>query len=421
MIENVKTTRLSNGVTVATDAVSTVESISLGVWVAAGARHETPEINGVSHLLEHMAFKGTERRSAQAIAEEIEAVGGFLNAYTSRDNTAYYARVLKADRNLALDILSDILHNSVFDAEELQREREVVVQEILQAIDTPDDIIFDYFQETAYPGQALGRPVLGTAEVVRSLDRNAVKGYLRDSYSADRMVVSASGPIDHDDFVKAVSAQFGGFPEASPLDTEPARFQSGGFREERDLEQVHVVVGFEGVPYHDDDYYAASVLSTLHGGGMSSRLFQEIREKRGLVYSIYSYASSFHDSGIYGVYAGTGETEVKELIPVLCDETVRLADTLSEAEVDRAKTQIKAGILMSMESTSSRAEHLARQIQIYGRAIPTDEIVAKLDAIDVPTVAAVARRIFTTKPVTAVIGPLANVESHEQIAQRLKG
>src|SRR5258708_3297504 len=269
-------------------------------------RHEPAAINGVGHLLQHMAFKGTERASALAIAEEIEAVGGHLNAYTSREHTAYYAKVLKEDAPLAVDILADILQHSVFDPEELDRERTVILQEIGQAIDTPDDIIFDLFQERAYPDQAMGRPVLGRADIIGRIGRDTVAAYLHENYAAPRMVLAAAGNIDHDSLVAHAERVFAALPRVSAARTEPAIYVGGELREQRDLEQVHVALGFNGLAYTDPDHYAASVLSTALGGGMSSRLFQEIREKRGLVYTIYSFAHGYRDSGVFGVYAGTG-------------------------------------------------------------------------------------------------------------------
>ncbi|MBV9829819.1 MAG: insulinase family protein, partial [Alphaproteobacteria bacterium] len=300
---------LSNGLRIVTDNIPTVDTVSLGLWVDVGTRHEAPEINGVAHFLEHMAFKGTERRTARDIAEEIEAVGGHLNAYTSRESTAYYAKVLKDDMPLALDILSDILLHSTFDPGELERERTVILQEIGQANDTPDDIIFDQFQERAFPDQAMGRPVLGAPEIIRRLKREAVIGYLRDHYGAARMVLSAAGNLDHERLVALAERLFAELPAERPLATEPARYGGGDAREERELEQLHLVIGFPGVPLGDPDYYAALVLSTAFGGGMSSRLFQEVREQRGLVYAIHSFAHSYRDSGLFGIYAGTGEEE----------------------------------------------------------------------------------------------------------------
>jgi predicted Zn-dependent peptidase len=416
----IRETRLESGLRVVTDPMDTVESASLGVWVDAGTRHELAEVNGISHLLEHMAFKGTERRSALAIAEEMDAVGGHLNAYTARDHTAYYAKVLKEDTGLALDIVSDILQNSTLDAEELAREQTVVIQEIAQANDTPDDVVFDHFQATAYPGQPLGRPVLGTEGLVRAINRDTIRTYLNHHYAGPRMVLSASGRVDHDQLVEAAAKAFSALPTASDNSCEAARYAGGDYREERDIEQVNLVVGFDGVSYDDSDYYPASVLSILLGGGMSSRLFQEIREKRGLVYSIYSFTSSYDDGGLFGIYAGTGEDEVAELVPVLCDEVVKVTQGVSADELQRARAQLKASILMSLESTSSRCEQLARQIMVYGRPIPTEEVVAKVEAVDSADIVRVAKRMFATTPTIAAIGPLAKLESYDSMASRLR-
>ncbi len=415
----IQITTLPNGLTVATDRMPGVETASLGVWVNAGTRHEKPEINGVSHLLEHMAFKGTRRRTARAIAEEMDNVGGQLNAYTSREHTAYYAKMLKEDVGLAVDVIADILQHSTLDAEELAREQAVVVQEISQAIDTPDDIIFDHFQATAFPEQALGRPVLGTAELVRGMSREVLFGYMRENYSGQRMILSAAGNIEHEQIVALAGKLFDALPPDTTPGDDQARYRGGDFRESRDLEQVHVMLGFDGVGYNDPDYYAASVLSTVLGGGMSSRLFQEVREKRGLVYSIYSYTSSYHDGGLFAVYAGTGEDEVAELIPVVCDEVMKVTQEVGEDEVHRARAQLKASILMSLESTSSRCEQLARQLLIYGRPVPTAEMVERVEAVDAATVRRVARRLFTTTPTFAAMGPLDKVETYEQVRARL--
>jgi predicted Zn-dependent peptidase len=413
-------TTLDNGLRVVTEAMPWVETVSLGAWVDVGTRNEPAEINGVAHLLEHMAFKGTERRSARAIAEEVENVGGHLNAYTSREQTAFYAKVLKEDVALGVDILSDILQHSTFDPEELERERTVIIQEIGQALDTPDDVIFDKFQERAYPDQAMGRPVLGEAEIIKTIGRDAVAGYMHQHYSADRMVLSAAGAVDHDRLVELAQRSFNALPDYRGEPVEAARYQGGDLREDKDLEQVHLVLGFPGVSYADDEYYVASTLSTILGGGMSSRLFQEIREKRGLVYTVYSFASSYADGGIFGVYAGTGEDEVEELMPVLCDELVKAADTMTEEEVARARAQLKASILMGLESTSARCEHVASQLLIYGRPIEVPELVRKIDEVDLGAVQRLARRTFAGAPTFTALGPIAKVEGFERILERLK-
>ncbi len=410
---------LGNGLRVVTDRVDTVESASLGIWVGFGTRNEPAEVNGIAHLLEHMAFKGTKRRSALAIAEEIEAVGGHLNAYTSRENTAYYARVLKDDVPLAIDILADILQHSTLDPEELARERAVILQEIGQAQDTPDDIIFDLFQATAYPDQPLGRPVLGSADIVRHLSRDALIECLSHHYGGPRMVLAASGNIEHEALVGMAEQSFGSLPAARPNHPVPARYRGGDYREKRDLEQLHLTLGFEGVGYHDPDFYAASVLSTLLGGGMSSRLFQEIREKRGLVYSIYSFTSFYEDGGMLGVYAGTGEDEITELIPVLCDEIARVGEDVRSAEIDRARAQIKANLLMGLESTMARCEHLGHHMLIYGRPVPVAEVIERLDQVDAAMVGRVARRLFATAPTLAALGPTDALEPYDRIRRRL--
>ena len=415
----VQLTTLDNDLTVASDRVESVETVSVGAWVDVGTRHEPPEVNGIAHLLEHMAFKGTKRRSALQIAEQIEAVGGHLNAYTGRESTAYYAKVLADDAPLALDVISDILQDSVFDSGELAREREVVLQEIGQAHDTPDDIIFDHFQEIAYPDQALGRPVLGRAEIVAGLARESLQGYMADHYGASRMVVAAAGKIDHEAFVAQVAQCFDHLPRDSKSTFEPAAYAGGEFRESRDLEQVHLVLGFEGVGYRDPDHYGSLVLSTLFGGGMSSRLFQEVREKRGLAYSVYSFVSAFSDGGLFGVYAGTGEHQAAELVPLVCDELNQVAQGVGSDELERAKTQLKAGILMSRESTGCRCEQLAQQILTFGRPLPTEEIIAKIEAVDGAALERLTGRLTASRPCLTALGPLGHVASFERLEAHL--
>ncbi|WP_377809758.1 pitrilysin family protein [Azospirillum sp. A29] len=418
-MSSIRVTTLPNGLRVATDTMPDVQSVSLGCWVGVGTRNEAASVNGVAHLVEHMLFKGTSRRSAFRISEEIENVGGQLNAYTTREQTAYYAKVLHEDAPLALDILSDMIQHSTLDAEELVRERTVVLQEIGQSADTPDDIIFDHFQSTAYPGQAIGRPVLGSAEIVGALPREALVDYIAGHYGAPGMVLSAAGRIEHDRMVDLAFKAFGDLPSGAPPKPETASYTGGDFREDRDLEQMHLVLGFDGVGVHDPDFYAHSVLSTLLGGGMSSRLFQEVREKRGLVYSIYTFTGGYHDGGLFGVYAGTGEDEVAELVPVVCDEIAKVGADVTEDEVARARAQLKAGTLMALESTMSRCEQLGQQMLIYDRPVPVEEIVAKIDGVDRESVVKAASRLRASRPTVAALGPIAKLESYDRIAERL--
>jgi predicted Zn-dependent peptidase len=377
-------TTLENGIRVVSDTVPTVETVSVGMWVQAGTRHETKAINGISHLLEHMAFKGTEKRTARQIAEEIEAVGGYLNAYTSRESTAYYARVLKDNTPLAVDIISDILQNSIFDQEELTREKSVVIQEIGQTNDTPDDIIFDYFHELAFPDQPMGWPILGTIPIVQSLTSENLKAYMAQEYTPERLVLAAAGNISHEELVQLARHHWGALPSSGKEKSwaRPLATYKGGQRQEvKDLEQVHVVLGFEGTSFHDKGLYPLMVLSTILGGGMSSRLFQEIREKRGLAYSIYTHNSAYQETGIFEIYSGTSPKDAGELVPVILEELHKVTTTLEEEEIQRAKAQMKAGLMMGLESMSSRCEQIANHVLNFGNPIPRSEILQRIDRV----------------------------------------
>ena len=419
MNQSVKTTKLDNGLSIISEEMPSVETASAGVWVEAGARNETPKMNGVSHMLEHMTFKGTRKRSAQAIAEEVEDVGGHINAYTSRENTAYYAKVLKEDLGLAVDVVADLVQNAVLDKDELERERGVILQEINQAQDTPDDVVFDLFQEACFPDQALGRPVLGPADGVRDMARDDILGYMHEHYRPKNMVLSAAGKFSHNELIDLANEHFPGGQGGTGGDYPSAKYVGGDIRESRDIEQAHILLGFEGLHYTDDDFYAASIMTTVLGGGMSSRLFQEVREKRGLVYSVYSFLSAYDDTGVFSIYAGTGEKETAELIPIVCDEIGKMTGAISDEEIRRAKAQLKSSLLMSLESTSSRAEQLARQLMIFGRPLTTEETVAKIDAVCEADIQAVAKRIFSTDLTVAALGPIGHVEDFDKIKARL--
>ncbi|MBS0643269.1 MAG: insulinase family protein [Proteobacteria bacterium] len=406
MSDPIQVTRLPNGLTIVTERMERVETVSFGAYVGTGSRSETVAENGVSHFLEHMAFKGTTTRSAVQIAEEVEAVGGQINAYTAREQTAYYIKVLKENTPLATDIIGDILTHSTFETQELERERGVILQEIGQANDTPDDIIFDHFQEVAYPAQPLGRPILGSEDGIRQMPRATLTAYMQRHYGAGNTVVAAAGNLQHEVIVDLVGKHFGDLSAAVPPPTEPATYRGGEFRQVRDLDQVHVVLGFPSVGYGHQDYYPTMLLSSLLGGGMSSRLFQEIREKRGLVYSIYAFNAPYADGGLFGIYAGTGEEEVEELVPVTLEELRKVQSEVTEAELARARSQVKAGLLMSLESTGARCEQLARQMQIYGRVIATQETIAKIEAVTIADVQRAAARQFRGAPTLAALGPI---------------
>jgi predicted Zn-dependent peptidase len=416
---NVEITNLSNGLIVVSDPMSQLESAALGAWVNVGGRNETKPVMGVSHMLEHMAFKGTERRTARQIAEEIEAVGGYMNAYTSREQTAFHMRTLRADVPLAIDILGDILTHPTFDQAELERERQVVLQEIGQARDTPDDIVFDHLQSVAFPEQPMGWPILGDETTVSNFTREHLKTYLGANYRGSSMVFVASGAVEHGRVVELVSEHFASLPSGSAENPQKARYAGGDTRVAEDLEQVHVTYAFPSVSNTDPDFYVSQVYATALGGGMSSRLFQEAREKRGLCYSIYAFAQSFSDGGMLGIYVGTGEKEAAEISAVVAGEMAGLAETATDQEVARAKAQMKSSLLMGLERPATRAEQIAAQLFTYGRIIPVEELTAKLEAVNASDVRRFGARVMNTaQPSIAVVGPHNNLESHDSFAKR---
>jgi predicted Zn-dependent peptidase len=387
--------------------------------VTAGGRHERAEQNGIAHFLEHMAFKGTTRRSALKIAEEIEDVGGYINAYTSREMTAYYARVLSPDVALALDVIADIVLNPVFDPKEIETERHVILQEIGQALDTPDDIIFDWLQEVSYPEQPFGRTILGPTERVSSFGRADLTGFVQEHYGPDQMILAAAGGVDHDAIVAQATELFGHLKPVGNSLLQPAQFGGGERREIKDLEQVHFALAFEGPGYRAPDVYAAQVSATAMGGGMSSRLFQKIREERGLCYSIFAQSGAYEDTGQITIYAGTSEDEIGDLIGLTMDELKRAADDMSEAEVNRARVQLKAGMLMGLESPSSRAERNARLLAIWGRVPDVDETVAKIDAVSTEAVRRYGAEMVQSKAAMALYGPVGDAPDLEAVRARL--
>ena len=412
-------TTLPSGLRVATAGLPHVETVAVGVWIGAGTRHEPADAAGVAHMLEHMAFKGTERRDARRIAEEIESVGGSLDAHTSREYTAYYARLLAADLPLALDLVADILQHSRLDEEELARERQVILQEIAEVADTPDDLVFDLFQEQAFPEQPLGRPVLGDRTSVAAMPREALHRFLAEHYLASRAVVAAAGKVDHEEVVALAARLFGELPRGGTTTAPPARYLGGARLLERDCDQVHLVLGFPAVSYTDPDYYALHLLSNILGGGMASRLFQEVRERRGLAYSVFGFVSCFADAGLFGVYSSTEPDRAAELVFTLCDEIARFAEGPSEAELARAKKQLEANLLMSLESCGAVAEDMARQLLFFGRRLPVPELVEKIEAVDRVQIRRLAERLLAAVPTLAAIGPLAGFPDFDAVRRRL--
>lgn len=399
----IQQTTLPNGLRVVSESRKTVETVSVGVWVKVGSRYESVDLNGMTHFLEHMLFKGTDRRSAYDIAYDIERVGGHMNAYTTRDYTTYYARVLKEDLALAVDILSDIILNSSLSDVEVKREQDVVLQEIGQAIDTPDDLVFDLLQESAYPNQALGRTILGLPSGVRSFTSDSLRRFMSHHYTAGNIVLAASGKLDHQQLVDLAARAFEGLPAGKPLEVEPARYQATHVLEQKKLEQSHVTLGFPAVGFHHDDYYALQIYSMALGGGMSSRLFQQVREERGLAYSIYCFANCFSDHGLFGVYGGTSPAMVPEMIDVTLDQMQAISEYMSAEELQISRAQLKAGLLMAIESTSSRIEQMGRQLLFFDRVIPIEEMIDRVESVTLDQVKDYGKQLINRDQMTSAI------------------
>ncbi|MEO0427649.1 MAG: pitrilysin family protein [Pseudomonadota bacterium] len=410
---------LANGFRVVTERIEGLRSACIGVWIEAGSRHEGAEENGIAHFLEHMAFKGTGRRTAQAIAEEIEDVGGHLNAYTSRERTAFYARVMGEDVPRALDIIADILLDPSLDASELELERGVILSEIGLAHDTPDDIIFDWLQETAFPGHALGRPILGTPEGVGQYGRDALAGFIGRHYRPERMILSAAGDVDHGAILALAERLFGGMARGQAAEEAPARFAGGEHRVVRDFEQAHFCLGLQAPGYRDGQHYAAQIAAMALGGGMSSRLFQEAREKRGLCYTIFAQAGSYAETGLLTVYAGTSADALGGLVRLTADELQRAANDLTAAEVERARAQVRAGLVMGVEGASSRAERLAGSVAIWGRPVPLEETLERIEAVSLEEAKGAVAAFLASPPALALYGPVSAAEDAASLAARL--
>ena len=410
-------TTLPSGLRVASRSLAQAQSLSVGIWVNAGARDERDSEMGIAHMLEHMAFKGTERRSARDIATEVENVGGYMNAHTSREETAYYLRLLPEYLDMGIDILADILTKPTMPDEEIERERGVIIQEIGQSQDTPDDIVFDMFARASYGNHTLGRPILGSIDSVSGFSRDNLRDFMSRHYGAGQMLVTASGAIEHDDFVKRVEQRLGHLATAEDTQRVLPDWLGGRHIEARDLEQTHIVIGLPSFGARDDRRFALMVLSTLFGGGMSSRLFQEVREKRGLCYSIFSFASMYSDSGHFGVYAGTSAEQADEMLTVTAQQLAELAAKVGEDEVSRAKAQLRASLVMARESVSGCGDALARQIMLFGAPVDDAELLDQIAAVDVETVRDVAADLIGGgQPAIAAIGPQSSIMENDRLA-----
>ena len=418
---DLKIARLPNGLTVATEAIPGVATATLGVWIGAGSRHEQPEEHGLSHLIEHMAFKGTLTRSARRIAEDIENVGGEINAATSTESTSYTARVLGEDVGVALDVLGDILTRSTFDPGELAREKGVILQEYAAVEDTPDDVVYDAFVETAFPDQPLGRPILGRPETITSFDRAAIEAFIAREYVPERMVLAAAGAVSHEAILAAAERLFGDLRPAKPPETVPGVYAGGERRMARKLEQANLVLGLPGLSFREDGYYALHLFAQVLGGGLTSRLWHEVRETRGLAYDIQAFHWPFSDCGLFGIGAGTSAAALPELVEVALAATRAATQDLDAGELARAKAQLKVSLLSALETPGGRIERNARQLLAWGRVIPSDEVIAKVDAVTVEHVREAGSRVIAGAPTLAAIGPIRKLPTLERVAAALTG
>jgi len=417
----ISSTTLPNGIRIVTDRLAGAESIALGVWVGVGTRHEDRAQNGIAHMLEHMLFKGTPSRTAKVISEVIEDAGGHMNAYTGRETTAYYVHVLKDHTDLALDVLADMLQNSIFPEDELERERAVIIQEIHMYEDTPDDVVFERAQMAAYPDQALGASGLGTIDIVKNISQKDLKDYIASRYTADKIVISAAGAVEHDDFVEKVRALFGKMSPAqnSPSWMSPAHYQPTPSLVEKDTEQAHLVIGFQGISHSDPAYSAMRILSSVLGGGTSSRLWQEVREKRGLVYSIHSFRDSYVDDGQFGVYAGSSPDNLKEMVPIILDEIVKIQNGITDHELARAKIQIISGARMGREKVMSRVDQQGRHMLNYGSPFDISDLTSAVNAVTQEDIIRLAKFVFSTPLLVSAVGQLDTLMPYDEMQKRL--
>ncbi len=412
-------TTLPSGLRVATEFMPSVETVAVVASCGVGARYESEAENGISHLLEHMAFKGTKTRSAQDIAEAFDAIGGQVNAYTSMEHTVYFAKVLKDDVRLAVDILGDILQNSTFLEEELAREKDVIIQEIAMHRDTPDDLLVDYFDETMFPNQPLGRSILSTEAKIAATTRDDVIRYMHTHYTPPRMVLSAAGAVDHAEFVSLAEEYFDLPARAAGPDHVIARYVGGDRRETSDLEQLHLALGLPGVAMHSPDFYVMQLYASILGGGMSSRLFQEVRERRGLAYSVYAMGSAYADVGVLSIYAATSPDKGGELSLVLCDELRRMADSISDAELQRAKNQMKAELIMSRENPQNIASWIGRHLLNYGEYRQMPRLRERIDAVTTKDISRFASTLLSNPPTLTALGDISAVADYSALKQRL--
>jgi len=413
MIERVQKDVLPNGLTIVTEQMPAVRSVSVGVWLRTGSRQEREEESGISHFIEHMLFKGTKHRTAEEIARSADAIGGHLDAFTSKEATSFSIKVLDEHLPRAFEILGDLVQNPLFDPEHISKERQVIQEEIKMVEDMPDDLVHEIFTQTYWRGHGLGRPILGTRQTVRHFERRALLSYFRRYYAPNNLIVAAAGNVEHARVVELTTKEFGGVPAGRPIQPSPPPVANPHIkhRKKKDLEQVHICMGTPGFPQTHARRFPAYILNSVLGGGMSSRLFQNIREKHGLAYAVFSSLNAFHDAGCLNIYAGTATDKVRQVVELIVGELRRLKETLlTPEELQHAKDYMKGSLLLSLESTTSRMAHLARQEAYFGRHVTLDEISAGVDSVTAEQVQDVARELISTDRIAlTILGPRNNL------------
>ncbi len=416
--DTIRADTLGNGMQVITEAMPDAHSVTIGFWVDAGSRDETPPEAGASHFLEHLLFKGTEERSAHSIAEDIEAVGGDMNAFTTKEYTAFYTRLIDEDLELGLDILSDIMWAPAFRPEEIDAERQVILEEINMHEDEPSDLVHELLHEALYPGHPLGREVLGERSTITDMTRDQIANYFTTRYKPPSIVVAATGNLDHDSVVAGIDRRCAGRPGSAPPRERPALQPVRPLVvQHRGTEQAHIVVGMRSLDRHDDDRFILAVLNQILGGGMSSRLFQEIREKRGLVYSVFSYRAAYLESGALAVYAGTAPSRAQEVLALVDEELDKLATgPVTDRELAVAKGHIKGSLALSLEDSAGRMNRIGRGQLIHGEVLSYEEVVARTEAVTHDDLRRVAERVFANERVLAVVGPFREDDFAARVA-----
>lgn len=416
-----KITTRSDGLTIATDTMKDAESVSLNIWVKTGSIYENKRNNGISHVVEHMAFKGTKRRNAKQIAEAFEDMGAYFNAFTSRLNTYYCGKVLSSDLEQCLDILADIIQNSTFDAQELEMERKVILQELAMSKDDPGHIIAELFSLASFGDTAFGRSIIGSRQNISRFTREDLLHYVQEKYCPENMIISAAGKIEHEEFIRLIDQYFTHLHSGKKNQYPMINYLGGEKRKEKKLEQVNMVLGFAGCPIFSDDYYAMDLLSAILGGGLSSRLFQEVREKRGLVYTISAYHTAHRDTGSFKIYAATSPEKCNETLQVVCVELQKIAQEIRPEELKRALTQNRVDLLMGRELSDYRSNKLSSDLSIYGKVLDETEILAKYSAVTLDDLHRVAQQTFSIANAMsfACVGKLKEVMTLNDIKQVL--